>query len=67
MTDVRGYIAELPAKAVGNHALDDELSGNNKDRLLDMLVSFDDLEPAGSMPASGAAASRSRGPLTGPI
>ena len=39
----RGYIAELLAKAVNKSALDDELSMDDKDRLLSMLGTFGDL------------------------
>ena len=45
MTDLRGYIAELLAKAVNRDALDEELSGEDKERVLSMLTSFGDLDP----------------------
>ena len=45
MTDQRGYIAELLAKAVNRNALDDELTADDKERLLPMLVEFGGLDP----------------------
>ena len=44
-TDLRGYIAELLAKAINRKALDEELSGEDKGRVLDMLVEYGDLDP----------------------
>ncbi len=44
-TDLRGYIAELLAKAVNRNALDSELTGDDKERVLSMLVEFGDLNP----------------------
>ncbi len=44
-TDLRGYIAELLAKAVNRDALDSELTGDDKERVLAMLVEFGDLDP----------------------
>ena len=44
MTDLRGYIAELLAKAVNREALDDVLGAEDKERILDMLVRFGALE-----------------------
>ena len=38
--DTRGFIAELLAKAVNNHALDEALDPEDKDRLLDLLKTF---------------------------
>ena len=46
MTDTRGYLAELLAKAVNRNALDDTLTGEDKERLLDLLRSYGDLDPA---------------------
>ena len=43
MTDVRGYVAELLAKAVNRNALHDVLSVEDKERVLAMLVEFGDL------------------------
>ena len=45
MTDTRGYIAELLAKAVNRNALDSELTGEDKELILDLLRSFGDLDP----------------------
>ena len=45
MTDLRGYVAELLAKAVNRDALDAELSGDDKERVLAMLTSFGGLDP----------------------
>ena len=44
-TDTRGYVAELLAKAVNANALDSELSGEDKERVLAMLRSYGDLNP----------------------
>ena len=43
-TDQRGYIAELLAKAVNRKALDQELTADDKERLLIMLKDFGDLQ-----------------------
>ena len=45
MTDLRGYVAELLAKAVNGNALDDELSGEDKERVLAMLRRYGGLNP----------------------
>ena len=45
MTDLRGYIAELLAKAVNGNALDSELSGEDKERVLAMLRRYGGLNP----------------------
>ena len=44
-TDTRGYIAELLAKAVNAGALDSELTGEDKERVLEMLVQYGGLDP----------------------
>ena len=46
MTDTRGYLAELLAKAVNRNALDDVLTGGDKERILDLLRSYGDLDAA---------------------
>ena len=43
-TDTRGYLAELLAKAVRRDALDDVLSGEDRERILEMLVEYGDLD-----------------------
>ena len=43
--DMRGYTAELLAKAVGGGALDAELSADDKERVLAMLVEYGGLDP----------------------
>src|SRR5271168_817452 len=43
--DTRGYLAELLAKAVNKHTLDDELSKEDSQRLLEFLENFGDLGP----------------------
>jgi monoamine oxidase len=43
--DTRGYLAELLAKAVNQHTLDDQLSQDDEQRLLDFLRAFGDLAP----------------------
>ena len=45
MSDQRGYIAELLAKAVNRNVLDDELTADDKERLLPMLVEYGGLDP----------------------
>ena len=40
LTDMRGYVAELLAKAVDRGALDAELTADDKERLRDMLEKF---------------------------
>ena len=45
MTDLRGYVAELLAKAVNANALDSELSGEDKERVLVMLRRYGGLNP----------------------
>jgi monoamine oxidase len=42
--DTRGYLAELLSKAVNKHTLDDELSAEDRTRLLDFLSGFGDLD-----------------------
>ena len=44
-SDVRGYIAELLAKAVNRKALDKELTKEEKERVLAMLTEFGGLKP----------------------
>ncbi len=44
LTDMRGYVAELLAKAVDRGALDAELTADDKERVRDMLKSFGGLE-----------------------
>jgi monoamine oxidase len=41
--DVQGYISEMLAKAVSQNALNDELSGDDRNRLLCLLKNFGDL------------------------
>jgi monoamine oxidase len=41
--DVQGYISEMLAKAVSQNALNDELSGEDRNRLLCLLKNFGDL------------------------
>lgn len=44
VNDSRGYVSELLAKAVDKGALDEELSGVDKERFLDFLSRFGDLD-----------------------
>ena len=44
ITDTRGYVAELLAKAVRRDALDDALTPEDKERVLAMLVAYGDLD-----------------------
>lgn len=41
--DTRGYVAELLAKAVHQKSLDQEISGEDKERLLSLLLTFGNL------------------------
>lgn len=41
--DIQGYIAEMLAKAVNQNALNDELNGEDRNRLLCLLKNFGDL------------------------
>lgn len=41
--DTRGYVSELLAKAIRKQALDDELDGDDRDKLLSLLQVFGDL------------------------
>ncbi len=41
--DIQGYISEMLAKAVNQNALNDELSGDDRNRLLCLLKNFGDL------------------------
>ena len=45
LTDTRGYIAELLAKAAKAGTLDGELTPDDKERLLEMLIEYGDLKP----------------------
>lgn len=45
ITDTRGHIAELLAKAVNRDVLDSTLTGEDRERILDMLVEYGDLNP----------------------
>ncbi len=49
--DTRGYIAELLAKAVNEHALDERLHEGDRAKLLDLLANFGDLRPKGAADA----------------
>ena len=44
MTDMRGYVAELLAKAVDRGALDEELTAEDRERLRDLLKNFGGLK-----------------------
>ena len=60
MTDTRGYVSELLAKAVDRGALDQELTAEDKERVLAMLKSFGDLK-AESLAYQGSSRSGYRG------
>ena len=71
-TDVRGYLSELLAKAVNRNALDDALSGDEKERVLGLLRSYGSLDPddllyKGSARAGYAGATVNQGMEKGPI
>ena len=53
MTDARGYIAELLAKAVSSNSLDAELTSEDKELLLNMLGGYGDLNADGLYTGSG--------------
>ena len=57
-TDTRGYIAELLAKAINRNALDAELTGEDKERFLNMLKGFGGLGPDYLYKGSGRAGYR---------
>jgi monoamine oxidase len=72
--DTRGYIAELLAKAINQHTLDDPLTGDDAQRMLDLLRDFGALndryaytgtDRAGYLVNPGAASEEAklRGPL----
>ncbi len=44
LADTRGYVAELLAKAAAGGALDDVLTAADRERLLEMLVAYGDLD-----------------------
>src|SRR5258705_2346934 len=46
--DTRGYLAELLAKAIDKHLLDEELSQEDSARLVDFLHGFGDLNASGN-------------------
>ena len=45
ITDTRGYIAELLAKAVNQGALDGDLTAEDRERIVEMLVQYGGLNP----------------------
>jgi monoamine oxidase len=45
INDTRGHVAELLAKAIDRHALDQELNKEDKERMLEFLVKYGDLSP----------------------
>lgn len=65
--DTRGYIAELLAKAIDNHALDQMMTGEDVERLRAFLTGFGDLDAAGKYSGSdrgGFLVNRGAGPAT---
>jgi monoamine oxidase len=60
--DTRGYISELLAKAVRKKALDDELSADDKEQLLSLLVSFGKVNPKAGFRYEGSSRSGFRVP-----
>lgn len=74
VNDTRGHVSELLAKAIRRNALDQELTPDDKERMLEFLRIYGDLSPdllyrgsdrAGykSLPGAGDAAGRLRDPL----
>jgi monoamine oxidase len=54
--DTRAYLAELLAKAIDKHTLDDELSKEDSARLLDFVHGFDDPNASGNCVGTSAQA-----------
>ncbi|MEQ9561408.1 MAG: FAD-dependent oxidoreductase, partial [Woeseiaceae bacterium] len=75
MTDTRGNIARLLAKAVNQGALDQDLTGTDKANILAMLQDFGDLDTAynytgserAGFPGQESTGSRRRGELVTPL
>jgi monoamine oxidase len=75
MTDTRGNIARLLAKAINQGALDQDLSGTDKTNILAMLQDFGDLDSAynytgserAGFPGQENSGSRRRGELVTPL
>src|SRR5579862_1492169 len=44
-SDTRGHVSELLAKAIGSGSLDQELSADDKERMLEFLRTYGDLSP----------------------
>ena len=74
VNDTRGHVAELLAKAINRNSLDQELSPEDKERMLEFLRTYGDLSPdyfyKGSdrsgykvMPGAGEQAGQVRDPL----
>lgn len=74
VNDTRGHVAELLSKCIRQGALDQELSAEDKERMLKFLVEYGDLRPDGSFkgtnrsgykvpPGAGSAEGVSRDPL----
>jgi len=53
ISSARGYIAELLAKAVDQHALDDVLTAEDRDKFLSMLRSFGALDKSNAFSGTG--------------
>ena len=53
ISSARGYIAELLAKAVSEHALDEALSAEDREKFLAMLRSFGALDKSGRFKGTG--------------
>jgi monoamine oxidase len=60
--DTRGWVSELLAKAVRKKALDDELSAEEKQQLLSLLVSFGKVNPKAGYRYQGSSRSGFRVP-----
>jgi monoamine oxidase len=74
LNDTRGHVAELLAKCLNKHALDEDLATEDKERMLEFLRKYGDLSPDNfykgsarcgyrSMPGAGDAAGVLRDPL----
>ncbi|CAN5464702.1 FAD-dependent oxidoreductase [soil metagenome] len=64
--DTRGYLAELLSKSIQKHTLDEELSAEDRTRLLDFLSGFGDLSSGGKYTGTtraGFTTPRGAGPI----
>lgn len=68
--DTRGYLAELLSKSINQHALDEDLTAEDRTRLLDFLQGFGDLDAHGKYTGTSRAGydtPRGAGPSEGSV